>query len=77
MQKVLRKRRMAFSMNIDDCVEKFGPRNECEQLLCSDMTSDQEDVIENNEENTVRKAPSYRSTKVVTKEILILVYGSI
>ena len=68
---------MAFSKNVDECVEKFGSQAECELLLCSDMTSDQKDVIENNEEITVRKAPSYRSTKVVTKEILILVYGSI
>ena len=68
---------MAFSKNVDECVEKFGSQAECELLLCSDMTSDQEDVIENNEEITVRKAPSYRSTKVVTKEILTLVYGSI
>ena len=68
---------MAFSKNVDECVEKFGSQAECELLLCGNMTSDQEDVIENNEEITVRKAPSYRSTKVVKKEILILVYGSI
>ncbi|KAI8327186.1 hypothetical protein EDC96DRAFT_549812 [Choanephora cucurbitarum] len=49
---VLRKRRVAFSKNVDDCVEKFGPHAECERLLCSDMTSNQEDVIENNEELT-------------------------
>ncbi|KAI8327383.1 hypothetical protein EDC96DRAFT_587866 [Choanephora cucurbitarum] len=62
---VLRERRTAFSKNVDDCVEKFGHHAECERLLCDDTTSDLEDVIENNEEITVRKAPSYRRTKCI------------